>query len=58
MIRQRMTDAELRRLRVELDALIRGGATIDEIEEWADAYAFTRADLINLYQLVLGSLPE
>ena len=47
-----MTKQQLDDLRTALERLIVSGATTDEIEEWADAYEFSRADLIDLYRSV------
>ncbi len=52
MQQQSMTTAELHRLRDDLQALLATGATTAEIDDWADAYAFTRADLIDLMRLM------
>jgi hypothetical protein len=46
-----MTNAEVHSLGEELAAMLAAGATTDEIEEWANAYAFARRDLIDLLRL-------
>ena len=45
--------ADLERLRAQLQELLAVGTITEEIEEWANAYTFSRADLIDLYRLVL-----
>lgn len=48
-----MNEAELLKLRDELMHEFQSGETTDDIEEWADAYAFSRRDLIDLLRLLL-----
>ena len=43
-----MNDEQLEKLEQDLREQIKSGATTDEIEEWADAYAFSRRDLIEV----------
>lgn len=47
-----MTNAELLALRDALAGLLQSRVATDEIEEWANAYAFTRRDLIDLLRLL------
>ncbi len=45
---------EIAKLRDELTAKIRSGATTEEIDQWADAYTFGRRDCIEVIRLLVG----
>lgn len=53
-----MTATELQKLRTHLQAMINAGATTAQIDDWADTYAFTRADLIDLFRLIFAPPQE
>lgn len=52
-----MLDANaIKKLRDEIEMEIKAGATTDEMDEWADSYAFGRRDLVEVIRLLLTEL--
>ena len=52
---QNWTPEEIAKLRNDLVAMIRSGASTDEIDEWADAYTFGRRACIEVIRLLLDA---
>ena len=46
----------IKKLREAVEGEINAGATTEEIDEWADSYAFGRRDLIEVIRLLLGEV--
>ncbi len=47
---------QIAKLRQDIEAEIKSGATTDDLVEWMDSYAFGRADLLEVVRLLLGEL--